>query len=56
MQGLIPFSALLANSILQEGHAGLPLIAESPKSFISIKIIKFIIALAVGLSGFLIGF
>jgi hypothetical protein len=56
MQGIIPFSVLLANSILQEGHAGIPLIAESPKSFISIKIIKFIIALAVGLSGFLIGF
>lgn len=56
LQGIIPFSVLLANSVLQEGHAGIPLIAESPKSFVRVKIIKFILALLIGISGILIGF
>lgn len=44
----IPFSILLANSIVQEGHAGIPLLAEDKKSFFIIKGIKIIVALLVG--------
>lgn len=56
LDGIIPFGILLANSIVQEGHAGLPLIAESPKHFIWIKAIKIIIAFVIGIIGIQIGF
>ena len=56
IDGIVPFSTLLANSILQEGHGGLPLIAENPKSFLWIKAIKFVIAFAIGILGYWIGF
>ena len=56
IDGIVPFSTLLANSILQEGHGGLPLIAENPKSFLWVKAIKFVIAFAVGIVGYWIGF
>jgi len=52
VNGTIPLSILLANSIVQDGHASLPLFAESKKSFVLIKSIKIIIGLAVGLLGF----
>jgi hypothetical protein len=54
--GTIPFSVLLSNSIVQEGHGALPLLADSRKSFILMKIIKIVIALIIGFSGLLIGF
>jgi hypothetical protein len=56
LTGNIPFSILLANSIVQEGHGGLPLLAESKRSFIYLKIIKIIIACIIGIAGFLINF
>ncbi len=56
MQGLIPFSILFANSLVQEGHAGIPLIAEDKNAFVWIKIIKIIMALAVGFIGINLGF
>ena len=55
VEGMIPFSILLANSIMQEGHAGIPLLAESPMSFVRIKSLKFILALTIGLLGFFVG-
>ncbi|NCO54987.1 MAG: hypothetical protein COS14_10690 [Bacteroidetes bacterium CG02_land_8_20_14_3_00_31_25] len=51
MQGAIPFSFLLANSIVQEGHGGIPLLAEDKWSFVKIKLIKITIALIIGLLG-----
>ena len=45
--GAIPLPVLLASCISQEGHAGLPLLAESRKSFLAAKTIKFFLALAV---------
>ncbi len=39
-QGHIPFSVLLANSIVQDGHGMLPLLAESPKQFVYVKLIN----------------
>jgi hypothetical protein len=56
IQGNIPFSILLANSIVQNGHSGLPLLAESKKSFVKIKLIGIAIGLIVGIAGFWIGF
>jgi hypothetical protein len=47
-QGSIPFSILLTNSIVQDGHGALPLLAESKRSFFLIKGIKFIVALIIG--------
>jgi hypothetical protein len=47
-EGLIPFSVLLANSIVQDGHGMIPLLAYSRKDFITVKIIKLAAALAVG--------
>ena len=41
IDGIVPFSFLIANSILQEGHGGLPLIAEKSKDFFKLKLIKF---------------
>lgn len=37
LQGDIPFAILLANSIAQNGHAGLPLLAQSRKNFFIMK-------------------
>lgn len=48
----IPFSILLANSIVQDGHASLPLFAESKKSFILMKGIKLLLGLVIGLAGY----
>ena len=47
-QGTIPFSVLLASSIVQDGHGMLPLLAESREAFGIIKAINFV-------GGFLIG-
>ncbi len=55
-QGTIPLSILLASSISQDGHAGLPLLAESRKAFVTVKIINIIFALVIGTMGYLIGF
>ncbi len=48
INGSLPFSILLANSIVQDGHGSLPLLAESKKSFILMKIINIIVGFIVG--------
>ena len=45
--GVIPFPVLLANSIVQDGHASLPLLADSKTSFLKAKAIKVGMALVV---------
>lgn len=55
-QGIIPFSVLLASSISQDGHGMLPLLAESKRGFLSVKIVKMIYALTVGLIAYAIGY
>lgn len=52
--GLVPFPVLLASSISQDGHASLPLIAESRKAFLWAKAINCIVALLVGYSALLL--
>lgn len=46
--GLIPFPVLLTNSIVQDGHGSIPLLAESGKSFIVVKLINFAAGLLFG--------
>ena len=46
--GAVPFPVLLASSISQDGHASIPLLAESKKSFAWAKLINCIVALAAG--------
>lgn len=55
-KGSIPGSVLLANSIVQEGHGMLPLLAYSRRAFFTIKIIKFVLGMAVGSALLLSGF
>ena len=54
ISGTIPFYILIASSIVQDGHGMLPMLAESKRSFIFVKIIKFVIGLLFGLGGYLI--
>jgi hypothetical protein len=54
--GAIPFSVLLANSIVQDGHGAIPLLAESPRSFIMMKTIKLGIGIIAGSAGLILGF
>ncbi len=54
--GTLPFSILLANSIVQDGHGSLPLIAETQKGFFLVKAINIIVGLLVGGIGLLAGF
>ena len=46
--GAIPFSVLLANSIVQDGHGAIPLLAESRKSFFLMKLANVTVGLIVG--------
>jgi hypothetical protein len=48
-QQLIPFSILLASSIVQDGHGMLPMLAESRKDFFLIKGINILIGLVIGM-------
>jgi hypothetical protein len=50
-QGTIPFSILLASSIVQDGHGTLPLLAVSGRAFIWLKLVNIVLGLLVGLSG-----
>jgi len=54
--GSIPFSILLANSITQDGHSTLPLLAESKRGFLAVKLINVLIGLFAGLIGYWMGF
>jgi len=53
--GSLPFSILLANSIVQDGHGSLPLLAESRRGFFIIKAINLAVGLFVGLIGLAFG-
>ncbi|MFA4838720.1 MAG: putative manganese transporter [Candidatus Neomarinimicrobiota bacterium] len=55
-EGLIPFSVLLASSIVQDGHGMLPMLAHSRRIFAKIKIINFAIAFIIGAVCLFFGF
>ena len=54
--GTVPFSVLLASSISQDGHASLPLLAESKRSFLKAKIVNTFVAAVIGYICYFIGF
>ena len=53
--GAVPFSVLLASSVSQDGHASLPLLAESKRGFLKAKLLNVAIALAAGFAAYAIG-
>lgn len=55
-QGAIPFSVLLANSIVQDGHGMLPMLAYSRKGFILVKAINLLAGFLLGAAAYLAGF
>ena len=55
-QGSIPFSVLLASSIVQDGHGMLPVLAESRRAFALIKVINFLAGLLIGAAAITAGF
>ena len=54
--GTVPFSVLLASSISQDGHASLPLLAESKRSFLKAKIVNALVAAVCGYLCYFVGF
>ena len=52
--GIISFPILLASSIVQDGHGMLPMLAESRKNFIYIKLINLAVGLIIGYAGLLL--
>ena len=53
--GTVPFSVLLASSISQDGHASLPLLAESKRSFVKAKIVNALVAAVCGYLCYFVG-
>lgn len=47
-RGVIPLSVLIASSIVQDGHAMLPLLAHSRRGFVGVKLINFIVGMLIG--------
>lgn len=52
--GVVPFPVLLASSISQDGHASIPLLAESKKSFLWAKLLNCAVALLAGFTAMLL--
>ena len=52
--GIVPMPVLLASCISQDGHASLPLLAESKKAFLRAKTINCIVALIAGFAAMLL--
>ncbi len=48
--GVVPLPVLLASCISQDGHASLPLLAESRGSFLKAKLINVFVAIVIGLA------
>ena len=55
-QGLIPFSVLLASSIVQDGHGMLPLLSYTVKDSILIKLFNLAFGIIFGLIFYLMGY
>jgi len=55
-KGMIPFSILLASSVVQDGHGMLPMLAHSRREFFLIKAINFGAGLLLGAAAMALGF
>ena len=49
-QGMLPFYVLMVNSIVQDGHTTLPLLAESKGAFFKAKAINMAVGLIIGIA------
>jgi hypothetical protein len=47
-QGVIPFSVLATSSVVQDGHGMLPLLAESRREFVKVKVVNMIAGVVLG--------
>ncbi len=47
-QGIVPFSVLVASSVVQDGHGMLPLLAHSRSDFLRIKAVNLVFGLGAG--------
>lgn len=54
--GVVPMPVLLASCVSQDGHASLPLLAESRSSWLKAKLVNLIVALAIGYISLSVGF
>lgn len=54
--GDLPLSILLASSIVQDGHGSIPLLAETRRGFVTVKLINMAVGFLVGGIGLLAGF
>ncbi len=52
--GVVPFPVLLASCISQDGHASIPLLAESRRSFLWAKAVNCLVALAAGFAALIL--
>ena len=55
-QGELPLSVLIANSVVQDGHGMLPLLAESRREFLAVKAINLALGILVGCGAKLLGY
>lgn len=55
-KGLIPFSVLLASSIVQDGHGMLPLLSHSIRDSLAVKAFNLVIGFILGGALYLLGF
>ena len=53
--GVVPMPVLLASCISQDGHASLPLIAETKRGFLQAKVVNCAVALIVGFASMAFG-
>ncbi len=55
-QGAAPFSILLANSIVQDGHGMLPMLAHSRRESLRIKAVNLLLGFVVGAAAMALGY
>ena len=55
LEGIIPFSTLMAALVVHDGHGMLPMLAHSRRAFAAVKIVTFTLGLLVGLVGYFAG-
>ena len=55
-KGTVPFSVLLASSIVQDGHGMLPVLAHSRRGFLIIKGINLLVGFSAGAAAMVLGY
>jgi hypothetical protein len=55
-RGVIPFSILLASSIVQDGHGMLPLLSYTVRDSLLVKLFNLAFGVGIGLAFYLAGF